>query len=421
MIGSPFGPSFEADGVFKQYTDKVLMVFNPAAPNDIRYSLEPLGRKLNLPEPQRDIPDANGVVIDGIVIYDKFYPLYESLGLTKYGGRPLSQPGLDPNDYNRIVQYFENVGFYTYLDDPAETVHLIDYGKLLCDQGCSAQGPLNAAPIPQIFLERLRRLGTDLTGSPLSGYYLAQDSNFEQVYENVVVYAAPDDILGIRFRALPALIGIAEAAPVPEENDPRLIFKATQGDLGHNIPIPFMEYILSHGGFDVSGEPITERFASGGIFRQCFQNYCLDFDPNSPSGVAPVRPAALGTLYIQQHPVQPQASPNPGLVAKNILVNVWESKPRLASTERETIYLQVRLKEDEAPLAHLAAKLTVTQPDGGTAVYIMQPTDSEGITSYNLPAIPAKNGRLVPYQVCLIVSSDEPICGEDSFIIWNNP
>src|SRR5512141_2934191 len=43
VLGQPIGPLHESGGVFKQYTDKVLMVFIPTAPQGLEYTLAPLG------------------------------------------------------------------------------------------------------------------------------------------------------------------------------------------------------------------------------------------------------------------------------------------------------------------------------------------------------------------------------------------
>ena len=426
VIGDPLGPSFEVEGVLKQSTDKVLMVFNPAAPRELQYYLDPLGRRLNLPEPSREIPqEGNESVVDGIVIYKKFYPLYERFGLTKYAGRPLSQPEVDA-DNHRIVQYFENVGFYTLQEDPNETVYLVDYGRLFCELGCLAQGQINATPkqpmyFPEPFLDSLKRVGSDLPGKPLTGYYRALDGNIEQVYENVIVYAPRGDILGIQFRPLPALIGIGEGPLVPEEVDPFLVFMPFDKHLGHNVPTVFQEYILSHGGFDLAGKPISERFTVGSVYRQCFTNYCLDFDPQSPAGVSPIRPSPLGNQYVNLYPDRSQAESSVTLAAKDVLLKVWEKLPRIASTEKQTINVMVKQSKDEAPIQNLAVRLTVSLPDGSTGIYVLPPTGTDGATSYTLPPILAENGRLVPYKVCLMASSSPQICIEDSFIIWNNP
>jgi hypothetical protein len=424
VLGQPSSPLLDSAGVFSQYTDKVLMVFIPTAPQGLEYALAPLGNKLNLPTPSRVITQSeNETVIDGFVIYSKFYPLYSTFRLTQYGGRPLSQPIVDVEQH-RIVQYFENVGFYTDRDDPNDEVHLVDYGRMFCEEHCTnplTPGSGSIASFSEPFLDGLTRLGFDLVGRPLETYSQAPDGNIEQLYENVIVYAQPGDIRHISLRALPSLVGIQSGPLAARQNDPQLVFIPIEGDLGYNVPTVFEEYILSHGGFEISGKPIEERHAFEDVYRQCFANYCLDFDPYSPGGVAPVRPAPLGRLYFDHNPSKTQAIPSIKIPAENIALKVWEKKPKISSQELQVINLMVRQIKNDAPVVGAIATLTVDIPDGGELVVNMPATDTDGITRLLLQPIHAENGRLVTYEICLTTVNKTSKCIEDAFIIWNLP
>jgi hypothetical protein len=423
VLGQPSSPLLDSAGVFSQYTDKVLMVFIPTAPQGLEYTLAPLGNNLNLPAPSRVITqNGNETIIDGIVIYSKFYPLYSTFRLTQYGGRPLSQPIVDLEQH-RIVQYFENVAFYTDRDDPNDEVHLVDYGRMFCEEHCNNPEPPSGiiASFSEPFLDGLTRLGNDLVGRPTETYSQAADGNIEQVYENVIVYARSGDIRHIYLRPLPAMVGIQPGPPVAKEIDPQLIFIPIEGDLGYNVPTIFEEYILSHGGFEISGKPIEERHSFEDVYRQCFTNYCLDFDPYSPDGVAPVRPAPLGRLYLDHNPSKGQAISSISLPSESIALKVWEKKPKISSQELQVINLMVQQTKNDAPVVGAIATLLVDIPDGAQLVINMPATDTDGLASLLLQPIHGENGRLVTYKICLTTVSKTQKCVDDAFIIWNTP
>ncbi len=90
-----------------------------------KFSLSPLGRQLG-------IPINSGV--ESSAIFPDFVPLIAQLGEENVG------PALDKVRYNyqesRVEQYFEKVGFYHGMDEPAGTVHLLPYGDFVCGSAC---------------------------------------------------------------------------------------------------------------------------------------------------------------------------------------------------------------------------------------------------------------------------------------------
>jgi hypothetical protein len=119
---------------------------------------------------------------------------------------------------------------------------------------------------------------------------------FEKVFDNLVMFSAPESTYRVQFRPLPQLAGIQPEPPVPPMNDPGMVFFPTLGqELGYNIPKLFMDYITMHGTLEISGNPITELHALGnGISRQCFTNICLEYHSKAPETLR-VRPTALGS------------------------------------------------------------------------------------------------------------------------------
>lgn len=100
-------------------------------------------------------------------------------------------------------------------------------------------------------------------------------------------------------------------------------------------------------------------------------------------------------------------------------MKVWESKPVITSLETQEIF--VGIFEDLIPLPNLEPDLTVTYSDGNANTRIFPPTDRDGITKLDLPPVMARNGTIIPYEVCLNNLQDEKSCVRDSYLIWGNP
>ena len=278
VLGLALLPAEDKDGILSQYTEAGLMIDNPKISSDLQYSLAPLGLKLNLPATQGDLqPQEGALVVDGIVVYSKFVELYKLFDMTRYAGTPLSQPMTDA-DTGRIVQYFKNVGFYTSLNDPNDGVHLLSYGGADCATRC--QYPLQPSnrPLPrpifdEPFLDSLNRIGLDLVGRPLSAYYRTPDGMIEQIYDNVVIYAPADNLRLVSLRPLPDLAGFPPGPLASKNPQKGLVFIPIDHNLGHNVALVFEQYIATHGGAIIAGQPTSEIFTQGSVYRQCFTNY----------------------------------------------------------------------------------------------------------------------------------------------------
>jgi hypothetical protein len=422
VMGLALLPAEEKDGILSQYTEAGLMVDDQTVPSTQQFSLAPLGRKLNLLASQSNFPTQEGaLVVDGVVIYSKFVDLYRMLDMTRFAGRPLSQPIADA-DTSRIVQYFENVGFYTSLTDPKDGVHLLSYGGIDCAGRCQYQplplnSPLSRPAYDEPFLDSLKRIGLDLVGRPLSAYYRTPDGMIQQIYDNVVIYAPADNLRLVSLRPLPGAAGITPTPLVEKIVAKGLVFIPINGNLGHNVAEVFEQYVATHGGAILAGPPITEIFAKGSLYSQCFTNYCLDYDPSLPLS-GRIRPESLGKIYLQVNPPDQPAITRLTLSPETVLLKTSVKKAAISITEKQEISLTVVQREDQSPIPNLAATVTLSLPDGQHLTYTVEATDGMGKSQVTLDPIAAANGSIIPYQVCLNLSSGSPICTDDSFAIW---
>ncbi len=423
-LGYAISPMVEYGDVKMQYTEAVLMRYDAIAPASQRYSLAPLGLELNVTDPPFVLPEQSGTrIVDGYIVYDEFASLYDALQGARFVGKPLTQVRID-YERGRIEQYFENVGFYRLMDDPPKTVHLLAYGSWKCDAYCRYESQASSAVAPQpIFPEplisSLARLGADFAGRPLSEPYMASDGMLEQVYTNIVVYADPANVRLIALRPISSQVGYAPTALVGRSDDQRMVFYPLENGLGHLVPKVFEDFITLHGGMEISGNPTTEVFQEGSIYRQCFTSYCLDYDPAAAETLR-VRLAPLGERYLKNNPPQQVAeapSQAPG-VAYHLAVS--EAHSLISSEQEQVVTLEITASSDQTPVSDLEASLELTLPDGTRSGYHFQPTGEDGRSSVALPPVSGPNGTLIPYQICLN-GGTSPQCVLDSYVIWGNP
>jgi len=422
VLGLALQPADEKDGILSQYTEGGLMIYNPKLLDVQKYSLAPLGVSLIIQPKKSDLPSQEGaVVINGYVVYSKFVDLYEIFDMTRYAGNPLSQPMADA-DTGQIIQYFENVGFYTSLSDPKDSVHLIPYGQIDCVKHCQKSTgtakPLVQPVYDEPFLDSLNRIGLDLAGRPLSAYYRTSDGMIEQVYENVVIDAPAANLRLVSLRPLPDLAGFPPGPLAVKNPANGLVFIPLDHNLGHNVAQVFEQYIANHGGGTFAGPPTSEMFTQGSLYRQCFTNYCLDYDPSLPVD-ARIHPSALGKIYLQNNPPNQPAIKALTLSPETVQLQSAEKKTAITMAEKQVITLTVLQRQDQSPLPNLTATLTITLPDGQILSYSFGATDSQGISQVTIEPIAAANGTIIPYEVCLNLSAGTPpICTTDTFAIW---
>lgn len=427
ILGPAITALFSLDNLQCQYTQNVLMCFDPLAQGIQRFSLYPLGRTFDLGNPASAVEYSPGD--NEYPIYEEFTALYQRLYGSQYVGKPLTPPRFNPNK-NRIEQYFENVGFYRNLDDPQGEVYLLSYGVYACSADCRFSPPASAIVIRNVvemeqpFLPRLVRLGgVKVFGLPLTPAYLAADGFREQVYENVVLYAPPDNPNAVRLRPVALLAGMPVGQPLPRRYSEAdgVVFYPVEGENGFHVPLVFDQFIASHGGMEISGLPLSEPYQIGEqLYRQCFENYCLVYD-NRPDAAERVRMAALGREYLKINGLAaPQTAPFE-ITPETVRLVVSALKPRLTAEEAQQFEILLLRQHDQQPLSSVEAALTLTLPDGREALYYLPPTDDEGRSQIRIaplqPALP--NGSVVAYRVCLNIPAEQPICKADSYLIWN--
>ena len=428
LLGPAISQLIDQDDLQCQYTTNVEMCYNPLVTNSDRLYLAPLGQKLGVHDDPNSVPPTpSSQMINGYGIYPDFIDLYNTLDKLGSVGQPLSQVRYN-YDQQRVEQYFEKVGFYHRFDDAPGVTRLLPYGAYICGEGCSYSIAPADAFIPQRqeisspFAASLERMGgLQVFGRPLTEPYKAPDNNIEQVYENVVLYATADDPSTLHLRQLPILLGMTTTPPGPKiyglkEN---MVFYPITDDLGYHVPVMFDHFIAEHGGMEISGQPIADPMMVKGedVARQCFENYCLDYDPHASEDLR-TRMAPIGVLYLNK--ANPATISRFPYAPQNIQLEVEQDNPQITSNDPQTISLTVLQKNGGLPMPAVAAKVKVNLPDGSIQNLSMSPTDADGKTSLTIPAMPdLANGSLVAYEICLDVPVDSPPCTSDSYLIWN--
>jgi hypothetical protein len=258
----------------------------------------------------------------------------------------------------------------------------------------------------------------------LSGKQEAQEARRAQVIEMIRLplvmgrQAAPVQSIG--FRPLAQLLDMARQHPVSRQEDPLLVFYPVEGDLGYHVPVHFHGFLERLGGLVVSGFPVSEPFEIGaGLYRQCFANLCLDFEPGAEEN--PLRLAPLGYLYKERFFVQPGRFVQSGSL-EGVELKVWENRSYTGGEQgAASLPMEIHLAVMEAgkPLPNWEASLIVRLPDGSQDRYRVQPTNARGQAFFTLPPIPALNGMLIPYQVCLEGLRGEQLCVDDHYLVWD--
>jgi hypothetical protein len=380
-----------------------------------KYSLSPLGRQLGIP--------LNNAV-DASHIFSGFMPMINQLG-SENAGQPLDVVHYNYNQ-GRVEQYFEKVGFAIYFNEPAGTVHLLPYGDLVCGASCSFESSMEFSPIIDLygspFTNALQYLGGEsLAGVALTPTYQASDGYLEQVFTNIVVFASAENPDTIQLRNVPAIIGVMPSAPGSQQYDvtDNMVFIAVEGELGYHVPLPLDTYLSMHGGLEIFGNPISEitLLQDQGIYRQCFQNLCLDYYP-SASEAYKVLPASLGQAYLNVvKPVIPGGTIQP----EDVILQSSEVLPRLSSTENQTITITLTQKYTGQGIPGMGVVLILRNSDGSKISETNFPlTDTSGNASITLDALADRqNGDLLLYQACLTGNTTAPICVNGSFLLWN--
>jgi hypothetical protein len=426
VLGPAISKTFTTESYECQYTVSALICVNPQSVDANRLFFYPLGNNMGVREdPSQSPAQAGSAVIDGYTIYDEFISLYNQLG-GQYVGAPLTQAHINYSQ-QRIEQYFENVGFYRKFSDPSGSVHLLAYGAYSCTDQCNYTPLVDASVLnssrasqDQPLLAGLSEMADmSILGAPLTQPYIAPDGMEEQVYQNAVVYAPVNDLGAARLRPLYSLLSLPQTEPGPQKytSNDGMVFYATKGTQGYHVPLVFDHFIAAHGGRDFSGSPIDEVFPySGDIYRQCFENYCLDYQASSQA----VSLAPLGSLYLQQGSGSGStAQSGSDLSSGNLVLTVSELSQQVAPGSEQQIGILVTRADNQKPVANIEASLSISLPDGTQYVAAFPVTGLDGRASLIVPALDdIPNGTILEYQVCLKGTEGNPVCVTDSYLIW---
>jgi hypothetical protein len=431
VLGAGISQSFPYEKYECQYTVNALLCLNPVQSGSGRFALYPLGAALNVREQPVENPESiSNRVVNGYPIYEEFFALYDSFGGPQYVGNPLTQARLNYAQ-QRIEQYFENVGFYRNFSDPAGTVNLLAYGAASCDERCNYRPGVDSLLLTSptletdlVFTEGLEKLGdSSIFGSPLTQAYLATDGAQEQVYQNAVIYSEPGSSI-VRLRPISTLVGMPTTEPGQKiyTNQNGMVFYSVKGVLGYHVPIIFDDFITAHGGTKTSGNPISEvSEVQSGLYRQCFENYCLDYSPGYPEGQQ-IQLTPLGNLYLEKIRSSVAVQQNFILSPETVEVRVTELYKQLPASQSQSIALTVIRRADQQALEGLESELLIVLPDGSVYKTKLAATASDGTSSILVPAFnDIPNGSILTYQVCLKGGVSQPICAGGSYLVWTNP
>ncbi len=432
VLGPAISQIFTYQTLECQYTANVLLCQNPAITGGSRFSLYPLGNSLNLQEaPDAAAPTESSRVVNGYSIYEEFITLYDQFSGSQYVGNPISQVHINYSQ-ERIEQYFENIGMYRSFNDAPGTVKLLSYGALACGTECSYSPGIDSLIISsesagqnQPFLPQLGKIGgATVFGEPLTQPYIAADKAQEQIYTNAVLYSPAGKPSQVKLRPLPVMLGLPKTDPGPKlySNQNGVVFYPVQGELGYHVPLIFDEFISAHGGLEISGNPISETAEiQTGTYRQCFENYCLDYQPSAPDGQQ-VSMAPLGKQYLE-HIQSTNTGEKPLVVSGDtVIVQVSEQYKKLPPSTPQRIDVVVLKKQDHTPLAGLETTLDLLLPDGSHYTSVISATQNDGKSSVIVPSMNSiRNGSIITYQVCLKAASVQPVCAGGNYLIWNTP
>lgn len=432
LMGPAISQLFPYEELECQYTLNALMCQNPLVSGTERFKLYPLGKAFKLKPVEADVNvTANAHVIDGIVIFEDFVPIFDQLSGEQFAGKPISGVNINYKQ-QRIEQYFENLGFYRPMNDSEADARLLAYGAYACDQLCSYPPHIESmisdpseTIIEQPFKTQLEEMGVGSAfGIPLTQPYIAEDGALEQVFTAVVIFNPAEKPGKILLRPITTQLGITEEKPVKQthKQDDSIVFYPVKDGKGHHVPARVDRYINNHGGRKLAGVPISESIeVETGLFRQCFTNYCVLYQPGAEKGEQ-VRLVALGQQYLDL--IQSSiARVNPSeLSTDTVSITLNEKHEKLPLKTEQQIEVLLLMKKDQSPLSGVETTLDVRLPDGTHYTSGINATDETGRAGVIVPVMKKiRNGDLIVYSVCLVTGSSTPLCAEGSYLAWNTP
>jgi hypothetical protein len=263
-----------------------------------------------------------------------------------------------------------------------------------------------------------------ILGHPITESYVDPYSGFLiQYFENARLEVAPDieGELGVRLTDLGVLLGgwdlPLEVERFPIGNNPGCRYYV---DSGHQVCHAFLDFYETQGGEAVFGLPVTELRFENGRMVQYFQEFRLDWYPETQDGKR-IRVAPLGTEHfdLMGYPTSLLEPIVPGDLEDYPVLDIRLSssvlKPLIGTDETQQVYLVVS-DQNRRPVAGAAALLTITYPDG-IQFRMMPITDDSGVTQIDIPL----QGRFPGSRIALeytVVYEGLSALTRDSFYIW---
>jgi hypothetical protein len=348
--------------------------------------------------------------INGHVVWEDAWLLFNRLG-SNVVGVPLTGV-ITNNEKQRYEQYFSGLGFYRDFNAPPAEIHLMPYGEWVCRSNCTyffgdAAAPQRmldrpASEIERIFMDYAERPGYAFTGSPIGMPQYALDGYVEMVFENVIMYFDPQNPYPVMLRPLPTWLGMVQEAPAFSLKLDWLDFRESQDGLGYDIPVFLSDFIISHGGFELAGEPITHyRSLSDGGYTQCFTNLCLEYHPGAPTSLR-VRATPLGAQYTSR------GSP------LRIFVTLSDTN----FPANQPVALEVYALQNGQILKDIMFELVISLPVGNPQNYFVSPDSADGVSSVTISPLNLPQGSRVSYQACAVGLVGEQECATGTFTIW---
>jgi len=259
------------------------------------------------------------------------------------------------------------------------------------------------------------RLNPILTGDPLSEIYIGSDGLEEQIYENVVIYRDYASPGGIALRPLPALLEIPGYEPQANTPEINSGFVAPEGTFGFYVPAALNDYIQQNYGYLFIGHPITNyEKINNDLYRQCFENLCLDHHPNIGEG-RNIHPKALGRMY--KGVIASKYTPDDGVGPfTEITLSVQEISPVIYSGQEQKI--RVLVLDKGIPVSLFGLSLNATLPNGSSQIQRFHSTNQAGITTLSLDPIEASRGISIKYEICAENVEETVDCITGEYLIW---
>lgn len=406
------------DGQLCQYTTNFLMCYDRSGKLP-RVELSSLSTRWNFaPEVGYASDDHNSCKL-----LDRFESLDARLSKVADTGHLWTCPNYNYGT-GKITQFKENVAYSVDMYDTEAEAQMWPLGQMLCQQygDCRLVHDAIAMPVPQTAIpcrERFERVSLgELTGLLAAGPFTTEACNTEVIFAGVA-FCMSDDCAS--FKALP--LGTKHGTTtLPVVKNEQLSYQTRfieiRNGMGYHVPKEIDFFISLHGGYEISGMPISEAFPLEGVpdvLRQCFENFCLDYNGTLPRGQN-MKLVPLGDIEASILP--PGAVLRPVFSRYNVNIQVGEKQPYIAKGERQVISLLVFNSQAEA-IDGLKFKLTLKAPNGRLiGIYEMPVTDQEGKSIIDLDPIESEKGDIIEYSVCVDLPTAYPICKSDTFVIW---